>query len=627
MGALLKSKLVIAVAIVAALIGLYALLGFKVAPGIVRNKAIDYVRAEYGRELSLGEIRIHPFKLQFEVHDLAFPDADGVRMVGFERLFVDFELSSLWKRALYFRQVDVDLPYVRAVIRPDGSMNFADLTPRTPPAEGEDDEPPRVWIADLDVDGGVVDFLDRARRQPFERTFDPVTFHLQEFKTTPEGGDFLLHARSESDEQFDWKGHFALAPVVSSEGEFTIARLRAAGVGEFLGEVLSYQLTSGSIDLGGRYRLALGSTTEMELTLPSIELSTLALRARGVEEDWIRVPTVAISDTVVAMPANSATIGRVAVSGLSAKVWLDKDGAINLVRLFAPTAAVQSVPGQSPPVQSVAAESKERPASDWTVTIATVELTDAGIDLEDRSLTPAPKFVLAPVAVKLTDLTLDQRRPVPLMMSATLDGETSLKAAGTIVPDPFAAALDVELDGLDLRKLQPYVAAAADMTLRRGQAQATGKLTLSPPEDKDPDLAFAGDVRVTGFRTIDNLLKEDFINFERLDLRKLRFAMQPDSLTIDRAVLRKPYARVSISPDQVLNVAAVFDPEGTAAALAERKAKAAAEASADSAPKKRQPRRERKKQQAAPAAPPRAKSWWRPAGRSAFARCGSSPVR
>ena len=93
MGALLRSKLVIAVAIVAALIGLYALLGFKVAPGIVRNKAIDYVRAEYGRELTLGDIRIHPFKLQFEVRDVAFPDADGARMLGFERLFADFELS------------------------------------------------------------------------------------------------------------------------------------------------------------------------------------------------------------------------------------------------------------------------------------------------------------------------------------------------------------------------------------------------------------------------------------------------------------------------------------------------------------------------------------------------------
>jgi len=118
MGALLKSKLVIAVAIIAALIGLYALLGFKVAPGFVRNKAVEYVRAEYGRELTLGEIRIHPFKLQFEARDIAFPDADGERMLGLARLFVDFEVSSLWKRAFYFSEVDIESPYVRAMIRP-----------------------------------------------------------------------------------------------------------------------------------------------------------------------------------------------------------------------------------------------------------------------------------------------------------------------------------------------------------------------------------------------------------------------------------------------------------------------------------------------------------------------------
>ena len=69
-------------------------------------------------------------------------------------------------------------------------------------------------------------------------------------------------------------------------------------------------------------------------------------------------------------------------------------------------------------------------------------------------------------------------------------------------------------------------------------------------------------------------------------------------------MLRKPYARVSISPDQVLNVAAVFDPEGTAAALAERKAKAAEEASAESAPKERKPRRARKKEPKEEPAPP-----------------------
>src|SRR5688572_19765499 len=611
MGGLLKSKPAIAAAIVAALVGLYALLGFKVAPGFVRNKAVEYARSEYGRELSLGEIRIHPFKLQFEARDIAFPDADGERMLGLDRLFADFEPSSLWKRAFYFSEVDVESPYVRALIRPDGAMNLADLAPRTSPEEGEDAAPPKVWIADLAVTDGVVDFLDRARSRPFDRKFAPVAFTLQDFKTTPEGGAFHLSARSQAQEQFDWKGHFALAPIVTSEGEFTIADLRAAGVGEFLGDALNYNLTDGSIDLGGRYRLALGSTTELDLTLPTVEIDELALRARGVNEDWIKIPKVVVAETAMAIPAQTVGIGRVAVTGLSAQVWMDKDGTINLERLFtgftqeedagaADQEAVSTAPtATNPPQPASSAE------NDWTVKLAVVELENASIQLEDRSITPAAKFELAPVQVKITDLSLDQTRPMPVSLSATLDDTTSIKAEGTLTPEPFAAELDVQLDELDLRKFQPYVGQATAMTIRRGQTRATGRFSLSPPSGKKPELAFAGDVRVTGFRSTDDLLDDDFVNFERLDLRKLRFAMEPDSLSIERVDLRKPYARVSISPDQVLNVAAVFDPEGTAAALAERKAKAASEATAESESKKRQPQRARKdKKENVPAAPP-----------------------
>ena len=76
---------------------------------------------------------------------------------------------------------------------------------------------------------------------------------------------------------------------MSSEGEFTIADLRAPGVGEFLGDALNYNLTDGSIDLGGRYRLALGSTTELDLTLPTVEIRRTrparARRRRGLDQD------------------------------------------------------------------------------------------------------------------------------------------------------------------------------------------------------------------------------------------------------------------------------------------------------------------------------------------------------
>ena len=105
MGAILRSKLFIAAAIVAVLVGLYALLGFKVLPGIVRNKAIEYVRAEYGRELSIGEVRIHPYKLQLEVRDVSFPDADGTADAGLRAAVFGFRaVFALAARALFQRR-------------------------------------------------------------------------------------------------------------------------------------------------------------------------------------------------------------------------------------------------------------------------------------------------------------------------------------------------------------------------------------------------------------------------------------------------------------------------------------------------------------------------------------------
>jgi hypothetical protein len=95
-GKILKSKPFLVAAVVLVLAGLYALLGFYAAPRIVRSQAIDFVRENYGRELTLGEVRVNPFKLQAEIKELSLPDTDGKPMLAFRRFFVDFELSSLW---------------------------------------------------------------------------------------------------------------------------------------------------------------------------------------------------------------------------------------------------------------------------------------------------------------------------------------------------------------------------------------------------------------------------------------------------------------------------------------------------------------------------------------------------
>jgi hypothetical protein len=127
----------------------------------------------------------------------------------------------------------------------------------------------------------------------------------------------------------------------------------------------------------------------------------------------------------------------------------------------------------------------------------------------------------------------------------------------------------------------------ADLTITGGELDVEGKATLAPPGGEAPEMAFAGNVAIVDFRSVDNSLKEDLVSFQRLELSKLRYAVAPDSLSIDQVLVRQPYARVIISPEQVINIAAVLDPQGTADALAQRRAEAAAEAARSPAERRR----------------------------------------
>ena len=619
MGKLLKSKLVWAAALVAALVGVYALLGFYVAPKVIRSQATAFVREHYGRELQVGEIRFNPFRLQLEIRDLALPDTDRETMIGFQRLFVDFEVSSLWHGAYTFKDIDIAAPTIRAVVRPGGQVNLADLASKDTAPKPKEPEPlPSVWIQSLVVSQGRADYVDQARATAYTHRLAPIEFTLKDFRTTPQGGDFGFTARGETGASFDWKGRFALEPGIRSEGTFAIGNLAATEVAEFLGDALPFGLTAGSIGLGGSYQVALDGRLDAKATLPKIELTGLALRARGVDADWVQIPSLVLSDTKVAMPEQTVAIGNVALGNMTVQAWKAADGTINLTHLFSPapaaapaeaaTAATAAAPAEATPTPSPAPAPAAAPASPaWQVQVAGVEVKDANIGFEDHSITPAATFALSPLNARVEGVSLDLAKALPVHFDARINGKGTLDGSGSLVPSPFAADIDLALDGFDLTDIQPYVSASTAMTIRRGTLGLKGKATMTPPDSPAADLSFAGDVAVTGFQSIDTALQQDFFNFDRLDLSKLRYDMGPDAITIDRVRLVKPYNRVAIGANGIINVSAVFDPKGTAAEIQRRDAAAAAAAQAAQHKKTRAEIRAEKKAAAA-AAKARAKA-------------------
>jgi hypothetical protein len=603
MGKVLRSKLFWTAAVLLLLFGLYYVLGTYAAPGIVRSQAAKFVRENYGRELTLGEVRINPLQLQLELRDLSLPDTDGKPMLALRRLFVDFEASSLWQRAFVFKDITLEGPLARAVIRADGTVNLADLAL---PDDGSPEEPlPAVWVQKFDLSEGVVQFADFARSTPLERQFAPVNFQLQDFRTTPEGGDFGLTAKTQNAELLEWRGKFALEPEVMSTGDLAVTNLNVPGALELAGVPLPFVIPQGEMNLRGSYSVTLGEPVRLELHLPQMMINGLSLRAQGLAEDYVTIPTVVISDTRVAMPANTVTLGTVAAEGVRSEIWTLPDGSLNIDRLFAaaaaPPADASEPPAAAPAVTAPAGAAADTAASSpWTVQVGAVELRNAFVAYEDRAVQPVARFELSPLNVTATGATLDLAQPLPLQFDAKINRAATLTGKGTFVPETSAADIDITLKGFPLQALQPYANGTTDLTIRRGTVDAAGRFTMAPPQSGQPAMGFKGEVTALDFGSIDNALEQDFLNFDRVDLSKLNFTLAPDALSIDRVRVVKPFARVIVASNSILNVSAVFDPVGTAAAVAQAQAEAEAAARSET-PERRKTRAERKAEQQAAA--------------------------
>lgn len=613
---LLRSRIFLVAAIAAAVVGLYAWAGYWLAPRIIRDQAIKFVHENYHRELKVGEVRVQPFKLQLEIRDLSFPDADGQAMLSWRRFMVDFELSSLWHGAYVFREVILEAPGARLVVRPDGKVNLADLAlpPKEPPPPEEESKPPALWIQSLAVTEGRVGYEDRARREPYVERFESIGFSLKDFKTTPQGGGFHLLARTDAHADVDWKGRFQLQPHIASQGEFRLGSLQAPRIAEFLGDVLPFGLGAGTIDVGGEYQFSLADQLELHLKLPKIALSGLALRARGADADWIEIPGIELANTTVDLPANQVGIESLAISGLKAKAWTTSDGSVNLAQLFVPASAAEGAGGAAPagaPAQPAEAAAKPAeatakpaapPAKPWTLQVAKFDLKGADIDLEDRMKAPVKRFAINPLNLHVQGASLDLAKPLPVEMDAVVNGRAQFKLAGTLAPSPLVADLQVSLDKASLSYGQPYLVPVADMTIRDGTLSTAGKLQLRPEGKREPQFSYAGEVTIDRFKSIDNAETKDFINFDRLQFQKVRLTAKPDALRIDRILLRGAYARVIVSREQILNISAVLDPQAAAAAKREflaREARLAHETSAEKRVREKQEKQEQAAKDAA----------------------------
>jgi Domain of Unknown Function (DUF748) len=597
----IKTKTFRITAVVALLLGLYALAGFVLAPRLVRNALItDIPKTLVGVTPSVGDIHINPFLFQVQVKDFYLTGTQGTKLVGFARLFVDFQVSSLWHRAYTFSNIDIDSPFANAVIFKDGRLNLAQLSPKQSdkPAPKSDEPIPALRIGSFKVTQGFLSFDDRRRPSDFATRLEPINFELQNFATGVDGGRFTFTGTSKLGERVEWHGHLAVQPI-ESDGEFQIAGLQAHTIWAYLEDQLNFQVNSGKIDVDATYKFALKDDVDMKVDVSKVALTDLVVRPKDSDVDWITVPQLTLSGTTLDLKPRHAHSESLTITGVKLLTWLEPDGSVNLLKLAATPA-----PAGGPPAATPAAAAAHDGGPAWRFELGEFALQDASISAEDRRTKPIAKVLIAPLSIKVRGASLDLAKPVSVTLDTKINDSGTLKVSGEITPQPVAANLNLKLDGIELAAVQPYIAQYTSMTLLAGKLG--GEATVRYGAQK-PALQFSGNLSVANLHTVDNALHQDFINWDRVDVQGLNFQHDPDRLEIDQVRAQKLYARVIIEPDESINVKRILAAPGATVVAPSGNASPAVTATAAPAPALPLPRKGRKSATApAPAAAPAA---------------------
>jgi uncharacterized protein DUF748 len=585
----------IGLAIAAVLLGVYAAAGFLAVPHFARQGATDFVRTHYARTLSIGAIRFNPFTLNLDVARVSLPDADGQTMLGFERLHVGLQLASLWRLGPSFGEILLERPYVRAVIRPGGTMNLADLgrgfapAPPQPPASKAG--PMRLYIGRLAVTDGGATFEDRARPQPFRADFTPIAFELRDFSTTAATGDaYTLNAVSPQGERLHWSGTVHLEPL-SSHGAFEISDLKARNVWNYLSATLPFEIGAGVSALRGEYDLASAADhLGLRLDVHDTTVTSLGLKPRGGADDYISLGRLEIEETRVDLSRHSVEVGKVRLAGGTVNAWLGEQGRLNLLDLIAPapaegTAAPETAsPGAADAAPATSAGETAAGAPAWTVSIPDISVEGLKVSAEDRQVKPAAVVVLEPLNVHVAGFNLAPDDTLDVTLDSNVNETGKLSARAKVAPRSGSVAAHVEAERLGLAALQPFLSQYTSMTLLKGELGTR----LDIERRADGYLGVKGDTQVSGLSTVDDALKKDFIKWRELRVADVSYRSQPASLRIGSVTAVEPYARMIIAPDRTLNIKAVLTAPGAKAAAAAAPAAAAAGAppAAATAPKK-----------------------------------------
>jgi len=531
------------------LVLLYTVFGFFLVPVLVNKLVVDTARENFGREASLEKVRFNPYTLNLRATGFGLIDTDDVKLAAFDELVVNFQLSSLFRRAWTFREIRLDGAYLhfeRFALDDTRLSRFladADSAPEAEEIHSEENGGlPRLMIHDLSLNGGSLDFRDRVPETPVDLNIGPINVSIQQLNTlSDQYGQQSVTIQFPGDTNLKWQGTLGLAPLVS-EGELAIENSHLGQTIAYLKAVLPLESMNATMSMSTHYRVNTLEDGNIAMALDDLAVKVSDVAASGLDPvtEFFTLGSLEFGGGKLRYPENEIHFARVHVTDPGLVAWLDGDGQLSLLDLK---------PADSTPDSGNDDAGSESAA--WQVEIDEFVLDGGHAELADNSISPPAAVSLSGLQVSAANLGNEEGRRIPVKLYGTLSGDGSFGFEGELVALPeFSITGQAGARDIPLQLVQPYLQQALNLRLESGNLNSTLDLAISADRTSE----ILGTLAVTGLDVTDTLKEEKLLGWNRLEIDRFEANTSTRKLQLSNMEFEQPFGRLIINEDRTTNL-------------------------------------------------------------------------
>jgi uncharacterized protein involved in outer membrane biogenesis/outer membrane protein OmpA-like peptidoglycan-associated protein len=545
-------------------LALYSLLGFLILPGIALRVANQQLANYATTPATIQRIELNPFSLEVTLWGLIIGEP-GKEQVGFERLYANLQIDSLWTKALHLSDIELDKPKTEILFGKDGKLNLLGLfkLPASEPTPADPDAKPfPLRVERIKLAGGAVHFKDDRPSEAIEFLYDKLDFELNNLSTLPDdNADMTLVAIGPNGGQIDWTGNFSLIPI-ASEGKLKITDGQMKTFWPYVRDALPLVLENGVLNLSTDYKLNLSKETELLLNNVAVSVAPFAIKAPD-GRPLAKLERLDVTETTVDLAKQQVVVGKIRSNKLETWAALEADGQLDWQKLFASQPSKAAAKAKAEPASTPAAADSPKPeptppSKPWQVLLKDVQLRNYQVHLADRKTQPAVTLDLNPLNLDLQNFDSLNGSPFTLKLDTGVGKQGKITAEGEVNLAPVSAKLNVQTKDIDLRVAQSYITPFIRLELRSGMLGSDLAVNLKSTEP----LAFSvtGRAQIDQLHTLDTLKTRDFLKWQQVVVEGLNY-QHGDSLSIDKVNLFQPYVRFMINDDRTTNIDDLLIPQ------------------------------------------------------------------